>query len=59
MEKDVIFVAVKNAISSMEENKRLTYEAPITEVVELKLEGIIASSLDTTDSEGISWGGGY
>ena len=43
----------------MEENKRLTYEAPKTEVVELKLEGIIASSQDTDGNEGTNWGGGY
>ena len=43
----------------MELTTRLTYEAPTIEVVELKLEGVIASSQDTTGNEGSNWGGGY
>lgn len=43
----------------MELTMRLTYEAPTIEVVELKLEGVIASSQDTDGNEGSNWGGGY
>ena len=35
------------------------YEAPAIDVVELKLEGVIASSQDTDGNEGSIWGGGY
>lgn len=41
----------------MEQNCKELYESPIVEMVELKLEGMIASS--TEDNEGITWGGEY
>ena len=44
--------------------KKQLYEAPATEVLELRLEGVIAGSevftpKDEDDNEGVTWGGGY
>lgn len=44
--------------------KKENYAAPSTEVLELRLEGVIAGSevftpKDEDDNEGVSWGGGY
>lgn len=44
--------------------KKELYAAPTTEVLKLRLEGVIATSNVSTpnsedDNEGVSWGGGY
>ena len=44
--------------------KKQMYAAPSTEVLELRLEGVIATSDVSTpnyeeENEGVSWGGGY
>ena len=44
--------------------KKQLYEAPATEVLELRLEGVIATSnvyspQDAQTNEGVEWGGGY
>ena len=38
--------------------KRIPYDAPAMEVVELKMEGIIATS-PNGGGENTNWGGGY
>lgn len=38
-------------------NFKELYEIPIVEIVELKLEGVIAASTD--ENEGVTWGGSY
>ena len=41
--------------------KKQLYEAPATEVLELRLEGTVlaGSSLKSQDNQGITWGGYY
>ncbi len=46
--------------------KKQMYAAPSTEVLELRLEGVIAGSEvftpnpeDVNENEGVTWGGGY
>ena len=43
----------------MENRIKDLYESPLTEVIEIRLEGTVAASLESVRNEGVTWSGDY